>query len=93
MKIKCTKFGIDKVYHALAGENAALAVVAILLLSFPVSFLIGSIAIEAAVVIVAVLKELYDALRKKTFFDPADILYTIGGSLPIVFLWWLVCNL
>lgn len=91
MKIQCTKYGIDKIYHLLAGENVALLalfiLVGVIVLLRPVSSLRGALIILSATLLVAIGKELYDVYRKKTFFDPIDVLFTELGSVPIVALW------
>lgn len=97
MKVKCTKFGVDKIYHAIAGAACSLVSLIVILVvcwldPFPLPFTDGLIIIEAVVLIIAVLKEIFDGLFKKTYFDPIDVLFTILGGQPVVLVWWLVCK-
>lgn len=94
MKIQCTKFGLDKVYHLIAGENVALLaliiVIGVILLLGPVTLLEGLYIISLSTLTIAIEKEILDVVIKKSFFDPIDVLFTCMGSIPINILWILI---
>jgi hypothetical protein len=91
MKIKCTKIGIDKLYHFIAGDCVALTVLYILILIIilgrSVTLANGICAMFFGALAAGLIKEVFDTTKEDDFFDPIDVLFTTLGSIPMIVLW------
>lgn len=70
-----TNFGKDKILHFAVG---------LLIAYFAALFGVPAFFCGLASLVGGILKEVYDLVKKKTYIDLADILYTTAGSIPVI---------